>query len=58
MVSERVLIIVPAFNEGRVIGRHIKELMTLYPKYDVLVINDRILKRAQEELKKEGRLNP
>jgi len=54
MVSERVLIIVPAFNEGRVISRLVKELRTLYPKYDVLVINDGSVDATPREAQEAG----
>lgn len=52
MDAEKVLIMVPAFNEGRSVGRLVKELRALYPQYDVLVVNDgswdETRRRAQE----------
>jgi len=38
--AKKILILVPAFNEGRVIGRLVREIRELYPHYPILVIND------------------
>jgi glycosyltransferase involved in cell wall biosynthesis len=38
--SERVLVIIPAYNEERSIGTVIKGVKTYFPKGDILVVND------------------
>ncbi len=40
MSTQRVLIVVPAYNEGRIIGRVVKEIKKLYPDFDLVVVND------------------
>lgn len=38
--TPRILIIIPAFNESRVIGRLLLELRQAHPDYSIVVIND------------------
>lgn len=40
VAQERCLIIVPAFNERRSVGKLVRQLRRLLPRYDVLVIDD------------------
>ena len=40
METEKVLIVIPAYNESFVIGRVVREIKTMYPAYSILVIND------------------
>jgi glycosyltransferase involved in cell wall biosynthesis len=37
---DSVLLIIPAYNEGRAVGRVVREVRALYPGLDVLVIDD------------------
>lgn len=38
--APRVLVIVPAWNERETVGRTVRSLRTMYPEYDVLVVDD------------------
>jgi len=38
--TSKVLIVIPAWNEERSIGRVLDELKALYSGYDIIVIND------------------
>lgn len=39
-MNSRVLVIIPAYNEERTIGEVVKSTKSLYPEWDVLVIDD------------------
>lgn len=38
--SNKVLIIVPAYNEGLIIQKTVSEIKSLYPSFSILVVND------------------
>jgi hypothetical protein len=38
--SERVLVIIPAYNEERSIGKVIEDVKAHFPQADILVVND------------------
>lgn len=40
MQTRKVLIMIPAYNEGRAIKRLVHDIRTLYPSFTILVIND------------------
>ncbi|MFC1857516.1 glycosyltransferase family 2 protein, partial [Thermodesulfobacteriota bacterium] len=40
MNATTVSIIIPAYNEGQTIGELVSKLRTLYPDFEVVVIND------------------
>jgi glycosyltransferase involved in cell wall biosynthesis len=54
MPQSKVLIMIPAFNEGRVIHRVVKEIHKHYPECDLVVINDGSTDNTQEEAKAAG----
>lgn len=38
--NKKILIIIPAYNEGKIIGRVIENIKRHIPNVDVLVVND------------------
>lgn len=40
MLNQKVLIIIPALNEGRAIKRLVTEIRSLHPSFDIVVVND------------------
>lgn len=56
MSEKRVLIVIPAFNESRAIGKLIQEIRTLHPSYMPLVIDDGSKDNTAEEAAKAGAL--
>ncbi|OGW79811.1 MAG: hypothetical protein A3G33_02880 [Omnitrophica bacterium RIFCSPLOWO2_12_FULL_44_17] len=54
MKKFKVLIIIPAFNEERIIKRLITDIMSAYPEYDILVVNDGSHDNTAEEAKAPG----
>ncbi|MCM8774741.1 MAG: glycosyltransferase family 2 protein [Candidatus Omnitrophica bacterium] len=40
MQKKRILVMIPAYNEGRVIKRLVQDISKRYPNYTILVIND------------------
>jgi len=40
MSGTKVSIIIPAYNEGAIIGNIVSDVKTLYPDFDIVVIND------------------
>jgi glycosyltransferase involved in cell wall biosynthesis len=54
MVKKKVLIMVPAFNEGRIIRRVVGEIEKLYTQFDLVVINDGSSDNTQNEAEATG----
>lgn len=54
MKDSKVLIIIPAYNESRVIGRLINELRDIHPSYHIVVINDGSTDNTEEQVLKTG----
>ena len=48
------LILIPAYNEADAIGGVVTEVRTLYPGYDMLVVDDRSLDRTDEAARQAG----
>lgn len=54
MSKKKVLIVIPALNEGRVIARVVKEVLAAHPNYSILVIDDGSADQTAEEAKSAG----
>ena len=54
MPEKKVLIIIPAYNEGHLIRRLIKEIGTAYPHYPILVIDDGSQDNTADEARAGG----
>ena len=52
--SKKILIIIPAYNEGNNIGKVIAEIKRNYPDFDLLVINDGSRDNTSEVAKETG----
>lgn len=50
----KILIIIPAYNEERALPLLLREIQSLYPQYDTVVINDGSRDRTREAAEKEG----
>ncbi|MFH1551071.1 MAG: glycosyltransferase family 2 protein, partial [Planctomycetota bacterium] len=53
-MSDRVIIIVPAFNEERTIGDVLREVRAVVPQADILVVNDGSGDRTADVAKRAG----
>lgn len=53
-MNPKILIIIPAFNEGSSIGRLLTEIASVFPQADRLVINDGSRDNTEEEALKTG----
>ena len=53
-MSDRVIIIVPAFNEERTIGDVLREVRAVMPQADILVVNDGSGDRTADVAKRAG----
>lgn len=54
MPDKKILVIVPALNEGRAIGRLVREIREAWPSALILVINDGSTDRTAEEAESAG----
>jgi glycosyltransferase involved in cell wall biosynthesis len=54
MNKQKVSIIIPAYNEAGIIGNIISELVSLYPDFEIIVINDGSTDDTAPEAKKSG----
>lgn len=54
MSEKKVLIVVPAFNEGAVIARLVKEIKSLYPHYHMLIVDDGSSDKTTQEAEAAG----
>ncbi len=52
--SERILVIIPAFNEEDSVGRVIEDVRTNCPQMDILVVNDGSTDRTSEKARAKG----
>ena len=50
----RILLIIPAYNEGENIERVVEEIKTSYPQYDYVVVNDGSRDNTEEVCKSNG----
>ena len=54
MSETTVSIIIPAYNEGEIIADIVKQIRTLYPDFEVIVINDGSTDDTAAEAQKAG----
>ncbi len=54
MTDEKIYVIVPAFNEGRMVGKVIKDILEVWPKAVVVVVDDASTDNTAEVAKKAG----
>lgn len=54
MTDKKVLIIIPALNEGRVIRRLVSEIKSQYPQFTIVVVNDGSIDNTAAEAEAEG----
>ena len=54
MTSKKVSIIIPAFNEAASIGEVIKSIRTIYPDFEIIVVNDASSDNTAEVAEKAG----
>ena len=54
MSNKKVTVIIPAYNEAGIIGNIISELISLYPDFDVIVINDGSTDNTAAEAQRAG----
>jgi glycosyltransferase involved in cell wall biosynthesis len=50
----KTLIIIPAYNEEKSVGRLVQEIHALHPQYDIVVINDCSLDRTKQAAQEAG----
>jgi len=53
-MNHKVLIMIPAYNEEETVGEIVKSAMALFPKFDVVVIDDGSEDRTVENAKEAG----
>jgi len=54
MIEKKVYIILPAYNEARIIGSLIEEVRTLYPSFHVVVVDDCSRDTTADQAKRAG----
>jgi len=54
MDALKILIMIPAYNEGSLIRRLIKEIKSLYPNYSILVVNDGSADNTRQQAEQSG----
>jgi glycosyltransferase involved in cell wall biosynthesis len=54
MPKSKVLIMVPAYNEGRIITRVIQDIRKQYPQYDLAIINDGSTDNTLSQIESSG----
>ena len=54
MSNQNVTVIIPAFNEAGSIGNIVSEIISLYPDFEVIVINDGSVDETATEAEKAG----
>lgn len=54
MTDKKVLIMIPAYNEGKLIRRHIQDIRNRFPHFDLIVINDGSTDNTAEEARAAG----
>ena len=54
MISEKVSVIIPVYNEGKSVGDLVFKIKSLYPEFDVIVIDDGSIDNTADAAQKAG----